>query len=306
MSERLGHFLTWCSTKFYTWGFKRLAYWMIKKAYLKTGVSEIYRVTSEMALTELYRNDEITIAQNRDTILTEYAEYLFTENTTHDQLSPQTLAFESKFNEILPKTYPAAMMYFEAHKAAKREETSVALLKEIKQMIAAQSAQDQTVLRFMKHDIDLFKEFDNRFPESKIKYSFLKVSTAAKFTDYDLTVWSEIEYWLTQTSNAFIDKEVQQRGQELLKAFNEFRLFTMVNYFTDNNNWCTEDDSKVSPKEFIRIRESRIYKWEPDVWDPVIYNQRESIILKGIQKHVPAIENAYKEFRMAVKQKLGV
>lgn len=29
-------------------------------------------------------------------------------------------------------------------------------------------------------------------------------------------------------------------------------------------------------------------------------------ILKGLQKHVPAIENAYKEFRLAVKQRLGV
>ena len=248
MSEWLSHILTWCSTKFYTWGFKRLAYWMIKRAYLKTGISEIYRVTSEAALAELYRNDEITIAQNRDAILTEYAEYLFTENRNHDQL------------EILPKTYPAAMMYFEALKAAKRENISVALLNEIKQMIAAQSVQDQTVLRFMQHDIDLFKEFDNRFPESKINYSLLKVSTATKFTDYDLTVWSEIEYWLTQISNAFIDKEVQHRGQELLKAFKEFRLFTMVNYFTDHNNWCREDDSKVNPEEFIKIRESRIYK----------------------------------------------
>lgn len=279
---------------------------MIKKVYLKTGVSELYRVTSEMTLTELYRNDKIAIAQNRDTVLTEYAEYLFTENRTHDQLAPQTLAFESKLNEILPKTYPAAMMYFEAHKAAKREDTSIALLKEIKQMMAAQSVQDQNILRFMQHDIDLFKEFDKHFPESKINYSLMKVSTAAKFTDYDLTVWSEIEYWLTQTSNAFIDKDVQQRGQELLKAFSEFRLFTMVNYFTDNNNWCTEDDSNVSPEEFIRIRESRIYKWEPDVWDPVTYNQREPIILNGLQKQVPAIENAYKGFRLAVKQKLGV
>lgn len=306
MSEWLSHILTWCSTKFYTWGFKRLAYWMIKKAYLKTGISEIYRVTSEAALAELYRNDEIAIAQNRDAILTEYAEYLFTEIRNHDQLTPQTLAFESKFNEILPKTYPAAMMYFEAHKAAKREDTTVVLLNEIKQMIAVQSVQDQTILRFMQHDIDLFKEFDNRFPESKINYSLLKVSTVTKFTDYDLTVWSEIEYWLTQISNAFIDKEVQHRGQELLKAFKEFRLFTMVNYFTDHNNWCTEDDSIVSPEEFIRIRESRIYKWEPDGWDPETYNQREPIILNGLQKHVPAIENAYREFRLEVKQKLGV
>ena len=306
MSEWLSQLLTGCSTRLYTWGFKRMAYWMIKKAYLKTGISEIYRLTSETVLTKLYQNNEIAIAQNRDTILTEYAEYLFTENRTHDQLTPPTLAFESIFNEILPKTYPAAMMYFEALKAAKRENISVALLKEIKQMIAAQSVQDQNILRFMQHDIDLFKEFDVKFPESKIKYSFLKVSTATKFTDYDLTVWSEIEYWLTQTSNAFIDKDVQQRGQELLKAFNEFRLFTMVNYFTDNNNWCTEDDSKVSPEENIRIRESRIYKWEPDGWDPVTYNQREPIILKGLKKHVPAIENAYKEFRLAVKKRLGV
>lgn len=306
MSEWFSQLVTGCSIKLYTWGFKRLAYWMIKKAYLSKGVSEIYRETSELALSELYQDDEIAIAQNRDVILTEYAEYLFTEDRTHDQLTPQTLAFESKFNEILPKTYPAAMMYFEAHRAIKREDITMAILKEIKQIITAQSARDQASLRVIQHDIDLFKEFDKHFPESKIKYSLMKVSTATKFTDYDLTVWCEIQSWLTQTSNAFIDKDVQQSGQELLKAFDEFRLFTTANYYPDHNNWCIEDESNVSPEEFIRIRESRIYKWKPDMWDPETYNMRESIILNGLQKYLPVIDNAYKVFRLTVKQKLGV
>ena len=147
MVEELSKFLASCSTKLYSWGLKRFAFWIIKKAYMSIGVSEIYRVTSETALKELFQKDEIALAQNRDTILTEYAEYLFLENRTHDQLSAQTLAFEAKFNEILPKTYPASMMYFEAHKAAKREDAMIALLKEIKRMITKSSEQDP-ILQF--------------------------------------------------------------------------------------------------------------------------------------------------------------
>lgn len=147
MSETFSQFLAGCSTKLYSWGLKRFAFWIIKKAYMSIGVSEIYRVTSEIALKELFQKDEIALAQNRDTILTEYAEYLFLENRTHNQLSAQTLAFEAKFNEILPKTYPASMMYFEAHKAAKREDAMLALLMEIKRMIAKLSEQDP-ILQF--------------------------------------------------------------------------------------------------------------------------------------------------------------
>ena len=77
MSETFSQFLAGCSTKLYSWGLKRFAFWIIKKAYMSIGVSEIYRVTSEIALKELFQKDEIALAQNRDTILTEYAEYLF-------------------------------------------------------------------------------------------------------------------------------------------------------------------------------------------------------------------------------------
>lgn len=147
MSNTLSQLLVACSTKLYSWGVKRIAFWIIKKAYLSTGVSEIYRVTSELALKELYKNDEIGLAQNRDIILTEYAEYLFAENKTHNQLSSQTLAFEAIFNEVLPKTYPAAMMFFEAHKAAKREDAMTVLVAEIKRMITILSEHDP-ILQF--------------------------------------------------------------------------------------------------------------------------------------------------------------
>ena len=253
-----------------------------------------------------FNGNEIEIAKNRDKILTEYAEYLFTSNKTHDQLSPETLAFESKFNEILPKNYPAAMMYFEAHKAAKCEDTSIGLLKEIKQMLVQQSLEDQKLIKLLQHDIDLFKEFDKKFSEARIDYTLERISTSTKLSDYDLSTWYDIKRWLEQVSNTFVNKNVQDKGQDLLKAFNGLTLFTSTNYFVDHNNWSTEDDSNVSEAEWRMIHEARIYKWEPDEWNSKLYNERESIIKEGIAKHVPAVEEAYKSFRLSVKKNLGV
>ncbi len=139
----MNNLLQWFATKLYFYGLKSAAFWIIRGLYHSTDISNIYRITSDLALHELYKDDEIALAKNSLAILTEYAEYLLTYNRTHDQLSAQTVAFESKFNEILPKNYPAAAMWFEAHRAVKREDTSFSLLTEIKQMIEQRANDNQ-------------------------------------------------------------------------------------------------------------------------------------------------------------------
>ena len=306
MAGMLGNLLQWGATKLYFIGLKGTSFWIIRKLYNSTDISEIYRMTSDLALHELYKDDEVTLTKNSITILTEYAEYLLTNKRTHDQLSAQTLAFESRFNEILPKNYPAAAMYFEAHRAAKREDTSMALLTEIKQMIEQKASENQKSMRLLQHDIDLFKDFDAHFPEVRINYTLYRLSTATKYTNYDSWVWYDIKYWLEQVSNSFINDEVQQQSQALLQAFNDLTLFTSTNYFMDHINWSSENDKDVSEQEWREINEARLFKWEPDIWDPKLYYEREPIIMNGIQQYVPAVENAYKAFRLAVKKNLGV
>jgi hypothetical protein len=197
-------------------------------------------------------------------------------------------------------------MYFEAHKAAKREDTSLTLLKEIKLMIEQKANENQKSTILLQHDIDLFKAFDVSFPEAKIKYTLSRISTATKYSNYDSIVWHDIELWLGQVSNSFINDEVQQQGQALLQALNDFTFFTGMNYFVDHNNWSSEDDSNVSEQKWREINEARIFKWEPDIWDPKLFNERESIVMNGIQQYVPAVDNAYNAFRIAVKRNLGV
>ena len=306
MAGILSNLLQWGATRLYIIGFKGAAFWIIRKLYQSTEISEIYRLTSDLALHELYKEDVIALAKNSATILTEYAEYLLTNNRNHDQLSAQTLAFESKFNELLPKNYPAAAMCFEAHRAAKREDVSLALLKEIKLMIEQKANDNQKSMKLMQHDIDLFKEFDTRFPEAKIIYSLYRISTTTKYSNYDSSIWYDILYWLEKVSNSFLNEDVQQKGQELLKTFDDLILFASMNYFTDHNNWSRDDDSNVTEQKWREINEARIFKWEPDIWNQDLYNEREAIIINGIQQYVPAVENAYKAFRMAVKRNLGV
>lgn len=306
MAGMLSNLLQWSATKLYFFGLKGIVFWIIRKLYHSTDISEIYRVTSDLALHELYHDDEIALAKNSSTILTEYAEYLLTNRRTHDQLSAQTIDFESRFNEILPKNYPAAAMCFEAHRAAKREDTSLALLKEIKQMIAQRASENQKSVRLLQHDISLFKDFDAHFPEIKINNSLYRLSTATKYTNYDFRVWYDIMFWLEQTSNSFINEEVQLRDQALLQAFGDLTFFTSMNYYMDHNNWSREDDKDVPEDKWREINEARIFKWEPDIWDPQLYGKRESIIMEGIQQYIPAVENAYKSFRLTVKRNLGV
>lgn len=298
--------LIWISHKLYIWGAKKTAFWIIKRLYNSIPLSEIYRETAEAALTELYKGDEKGMAANREQIMMEYAEYLLTQKRNHNQLSAVTLAFEDKFNELLAKEYPAASMWFEAHKAAKREDVSFALLEEIREMVENLPGQIPALTKQEQHDIALFKAFDKDYSEEKLNYSLYRISHATKYSEYDLQIWYGLQHWLEQTSNFFINEDLQAKGQQLLKAMNGLLLFAALNYFTDHNNWCSRDDSNVSEAEWREINEARIYKWEPDVWDPKLYNERESIIMKGISEYIPAVEKAYQEFRMAVKTNLGV
>ncbi len=152
----------------------------------------------------------------------------------------------------------------------------------------------------------MFKEFDARFPEVKIDYCLYRLSTAAKYTNYDTLTWYDIIYWLKQVSNSFINDEVQKHGQTLLQSFNDLTLFTSKYYFVDHKNWSQEDDSNVTEQKWRELNEARIFKWEPDMWNPQLYSEREAIIMDGIKQYVPAVENAYKAFRLAVKRNLGV
>lgn len=296
----------WVSHKFYLWGAKGAAFWIIKRLYSSIPLSEIYSETAEAALSELYKGDDRGLAANREQIMMEYAEYLLTQKRNHNQLSAVTIAFEDKFNELLTKEYPAASMWFEAHKAAKREDTSLDLLEEIRAMVGNLSGQTPVLTKQEMHDIALFKTFDKDCSEEKLVNSLYKISHATKYSDYDLHIWYGVQYWLEQTSNSFINEDIQAKGQLLLKNMNDLLIFTSLNYFTDHNNWCSKDDSNVSDAEWREIHEARIFKWEPDVWDPQLYNERESVIMKGISEHIPAVEKAYQEFRMAVKVNLGV
>lgn len=297
--------LVWISHKLYVWGAKRAALWIIKRLYNSIPLSEIYKETAEAALTELYKEDDKGLAVNREQIMMEYAEYLLTQKRNHNQLSAVAVAFEDKFNELLAKEYPAASMWFEAHRAAKREDVSLDLLEEIRTMVGGLSEQIPTLTKQEQHDIVLFKAFDKEYSEEKLNYSLERISHATKYSEYDLQIWYGVQHWLEQTSNSFVNEDIQTKGQQLLKTMNSLLLFTALNYFTDHNNWCSRDDSNVSEVEWREINEARIYKWEPDVWDTKLYNERESIIMKGISEHIPAIEKAYQEFRMAVKKNLG-
>lgn len=298
--------LVWVSHKFYIWGAKRTAFWIIKRLNNSIPLSEIYRETAEAALTELYKGDDKGLAANREQIMMEYAEYLLTQKRNHNQLSPATIAFEDNFNELLTKEHPAASMWFEAHKAAKREDVSLNMLEEIRAMIGNLPGHIPVFTKQEQHDIALFKAFDKECSEEMLNYSLYRISHATKYSDYDLHIWYGVQYWLEQTSNSFINEDIQAKGQQLLKDMNGLLIFTSLNYFTDHNNWCSKDDSNVSDAVWREIHEARIFKWEPDVWDPQLYNERESIVMKGISEHIPAVEKAYQEFRMAVKTNLGV
>lgn len=298
--------LVWISHKLYIWGAKRVAFWIIKRLYNSIPLSEIYKETAEVALIELNKEDDKLLAANREQIMMEYAEYLLTQKRNHNQLSAITVAFEDKFNELLAKEYPAASMWFEAHRAAKREDVSLDLLEEIRTMVGALPGQIPTLTKQEQHDITLFKAFDKDYSEEKINYSLYRISHATKYSEYDLRIWYGVQHWLEQTSNSFVDEDIQTKAQQLLKDMNGFLIFTSLNYFIDHNNWCSRDDSNVSEAEWREINEARIYKWEPDVWDPKLYNERESIIKNGIMEHVPAIEKAYQEFRMTMKKNLAV
>ncbi len=302
----LSQILVWFSHKLYIWGAKGAAIWIIRRLYNSTQLSEIYREVAEVVLAKLYKGDDKGLAANRELIMMEYAEYLLTEKRNHNQLSAVTLAFEDKFNELLAKEYPAASMWFEAHKAAKREDVSLALLEEIRAMVKNLPGQMPALTKQEMHDVASFKAFDKDYSEEKLNYSLYRISHATKYSEYDLQIWYGLKHWLEQTSNSFINEDIQTKGQQLLKEMNGLLVFTSLNYFIDHNNWCSKDDSNVSDAEWREINEARIYKWEPDVWDPKLYNERESIIMKGISEHIPAVEKAYQEFRIAVKKNLGV
>lgn len=158
----------------------------------------------------------------------------------------------------------------------------------------------------LKHDRTLFDSFNSEFGEEKIKYSLYSIQTSSHYSDYDLTIWYRIKAWLEKTSNSFIDPQLQEAASRLLNAFNDLTEFTAVNYSPDRNSWNYENDHDVTKEKWREIHESRIYSWEPYDYDSERYNKKESIVVPGIMEHVPKVEDAYKSFRLKVKNRLFV
>lgn len=158
----------------------------------------------------------------------------------------------------------------------------------------------------LNHDRELFKLFDNEYNEERIRYCLNNLQTTSHYSDYDLTIWMGIVDWLGKTSNCFIEDEIQKSALNLLGTFKEIINFTADNFSPDYKNWSQEDDNNVSPDKWRQIHEARIYSWEPDVYDTVLFRRSEQVVLSCIKEKVPKVENAYKSFRLIVKRKLFI
>ena len=157
----------------------------------------------------------------------------------------------------------------------------------------------------IEHDRTCFKLFDSEFGEERIEYSLYGLQTTTHFSDYDLSIWLNIIQWLKKTSNGFINSQVQSDAEELLKALKDLEGFTCQYYSPDRISWNTENDRNVSPEKWREIHEAKIYSWELDTFDEN-QRKREEIVINGITELIPKVEEAYKAFRLSVKNNLFV
>lgn len=157
----------------------------------------------------------------------------------------------------------------------------------------------------VEHDRANFQLFDSEFSEEKIKYSLYRLQTSTHYSDYDLTIWMKLILWLEKISNRFINSQVQAHAEVLLKALKDLEGFTCQYYSPDRINWSNENDRNVSSEKWREIHEAKIYSWEPDGFDDQ-FQKKESIIITGITKILPEVEEAYNVFRLSVKNNIFI
>lgn len=167
-------------------------------------------------------------------------------------------------------------------------------------------ASDSDSQEKLNHDRKLFEIFDNLFPEDIFKNSLHQIQTSTHYSDYESSIWYDIIHWLEKVSNRFLDLDVQDASENLLKSFKELTLFTLQYYSADRISWSTENDHGVSPEKWREIHEAKIYSWEPDMIGDDLYQKRERIIMEELPQKVTKIEQSYNDFRIIVKSQLYV
>lgn len=160
-------------------------------------------------------------------------------------------------------------------------------------------------MRRMEHDIKKFREFNEHWTEDVFVGSFNTIYNSSHFNDYELDIWYAVRDWLLKSENLFITTSIKEAASKLLTSLCDFLQFTVMYWSTSVSRWCSdipkdEDDDR-------RIKLQQFYEWETgDARHSSNYQQREQTIVKGLNKYIPAILDAYSIFRSMVKNELYV
>lgn len=168
-----------------------------------------------------------------------------------------------------------------------------------------ESGKSDDRMRRIEHDIKKFREFDKVWPEDVFLSSFETISNSALFNDYELDLWHDVKNWLMKSENLFVTNTIKEAASGLLQSLFVFLQFTVKYWSSSYRRWCP--DIPKDEKDELRIKLQRYYEWEPegDKNSP-LYRQREEVVEKGLNKYIPPIGAAYREFRSAVKSELYV
>jgi len=168
-----------------------------------------------------------------------------------------------------------------------------------------ESGKSDDRMRRIEHDIKKFREFDKFWSEDVFLSSFETISNSALFNDYELDLWYDVKYWLMKSENLFVTNTIKEAALSLLHSLSDFLQFTVKYWSSSYRRWCS--DIPKDKKDELRIKLQRYYEWEPegDKNSP-LYRQREEVVEKGLNKYLPPIGVAYREFRSAVKSELYV
>lgn len=168
-----------------------------------------------------------------------------------------------------------------------------------------ESGKSDDRMRRIEHDIKKFREFDSNWSESVFLDSFETIIHSSHFNDYELDLWYEVRDWLLKSENLFVTKVIKEAASELRNALCEFLQFTVKYWSSSYNHWC--GDIPKDEKDELRIKLQRFYDWEPEVQKrSPFYQQRQEIVVRGMNKYIPPIGTAYHKFRSAVKDELYV